>query len=100
MNITELIRRRHRALAGRPLNSSKQTELRKNYKIQTSNLLSTFVILVNKEAAVILIATGLATACVCAISSGASETFKTVYSFNEIHTALMFIPIGVITIIS
>jgi MFS family permease len=99
-NISDIIRHRNRAAANLPINKEKQAELHKNYKISIPNPLSTLVILLDKEAAFILIATALAVACVYAISTGASEAFKTVYGFNEIQIALMFIPIGVGSTIS
>jgi MFS family permease len=93
-NISDKIRHRNRAAANLPLNKAKQAELLKNYKVSIPNPLSTLVILLDKEAAVILAATGLAFACFYAISTGASETIKSIYGFNEIQISLMFIPIG------
>lgn len=99
-NISDIIRHRNRATANLLLTEEKQAELRKNYKLSIPNPLPTLIILLDKEAAVILVATGLALACFYAISTGASEAFKTVYGFNEIQIALMFIPIGVGSTIS
>lgn len=89
-----MIRHRNRAAANLPVNKEKQAELQKNYKLSIPNPLSTLVILLDREAAPALIATGLAFACFYAISTGASESFKSIYGFNQIQIALMFIPIG------
>ena len=99
-NISDTIRHRNRAVAKLPVNTAKESELRQNYKLSIPNPLSTMVILLDKEAAPALIATGLAFACFYAISTGASESFKSVYAFNQIQIALMFIPIGVGSVLS
>ena len=94
-SVTDIIRHRKRAKAGLTVDSVKQKELRKNYKLRFPNPLSTLVIVVDKESALILLATGLALACFYAIATGASSQFREVYGFNDIQIALIFIPIGV-----
>jgi hypothetical protein len=100
INISDMIRHRHRVAANLPPNKEKAAELRKNYKLSIPNPLSTLIILLDKEAAVLLVAAALQLACFYAIATGASEGFKSVYGFNEMQVALMFIPVGVGSILS
>lgn len=95
MSITDIIRNKNRAKAGLTVDTVKQEELRKNYKLRFPNPLSTLVVVADKESALILVATGLALACFYAIATGASSQFREIYGFNDIQIALMFIPIGV-----
>ncbi|KAK9350878.1 major facilitator superfamily domain-containing protein [Lipomyces doorenjongii] len=100
MSVTDVIRHRNRIKAGHEVDAGKLEELRKDYKIRFPNPLSTLVVVADKEAALVLIATGLALACFYAISTGASAQFGQVYGFNDIQIALMFIPIGMGALVS
>lgn len=94
MSLTDHIRYKNRAKAGMPINLTEQEELRKNYKLTIPNPMSTLRVLVDPEAALILLPTGIALACFYAISTGASSAFKAVYGFNDLQISLMFLPIG------
>lgn len=94
-NITDAIRHANRRKAGIPLDTAKQEELRKNYKLHFPNPLTTLIVLADLESALILGACGLSLACFYAISTGAASAFKSLYGFNDILISVMFIPIGV-----
>ena len=100
MSVTDIIRYRNRAKAGLAVDAAKQEELRKNYKLRFPNPLSTLVVVADKEAGILLFATGLALAGFYAISTGAPSSFQELYGFNDIEISLMFVPIGVGSLIS
>lgn len=93
-NISDSIRFKNRAQKGIPVDEEKMAELRKNYRITIPNPISTLRIVVDPEAALLLLTTGLALACFYAISTGASTAFQNVYGFDELQISLMFLPIG------
>ncbi|THY72883.1 citrate synthase, partial [Aureobasidium pullulans] len=99
-NITDNIRHANREKAGLKVDEKKQEELRKNYRLTFPNPLSTLVVLTDLESALILIASGLTLACFYAVSTGASTAFRSVYGFDDMQVALMFIPFGVGGIVS
>lgn len=99
-NISDSIRHKHRAAQGIVVDEEKKAELRKSYRISFPNPLSTLVIFTNLEAALILIATGMALACFYAISTGAASVLSDVYGYNEIQIGLVFLSIGGGSIIS
>jgi multidrug resistance protein len=94
MNISDHIRHSNRRKAGIPINEEKLTTLRKNYKLQVPNPLSTLKVATDKEAGILLFAVGLALACYYAISTGASSQFGSLYGFSQLKVSLMFIPVG------
>ncbi|THX85877.1 citrate synthase [Aureobasidium pullulans] len=99
-NITDNTRHANREKAGLKVDERKQEELRKNYRLTFPNPLSTLVVLTDLESALILIASGLTLACFYAVSTGASTAFRSVYGFDDMQVALMFIPFGVGGIVS
>ncbi|KAK6008363.1 hypothetical protein QM012_000266 [Aureobasidium pullulans] len=99
-NITDKIRHENREKAGLKVDEKKQEELRKKYRLRFPNPLSTLVVLTDLESALILIASGLTLSCFYAVSTGASTAFRSVYGFDDMQVALMFIPFGVGGIVS
>lgn len=99
-NFTDKIRHANRAKAGMKVDEERQAELRKNYKLRFPNPLSTLVVLLDPETAIILLGAGFALLNFYAVSTGASTNFSRVYGFDDMQVALMFIPIGVGGIIS
>ncbi|CAD0109699.1 unnamed protein product [Aureobasidium uvarum] len=99
-NLTDKIRHENREKAGLDVDEQKQEELRRKYRLVFPNPLSTLVVLMDLESALILIASGLTLSCFYAVSTGASTAFRSVYGFDDMQVALMFIPFGVGGIIS
>ncbi|KAK5124378.1 hypothetical protein LTR85_001595 [Meristemomyces frigidus] len=99
-NITDRIRFQHRAAKGIEVDRNKMAKLRKNYKLSIPSPLGTLVVLSDFESALILVATGLALACMYAIWTGASTVFSTAYGFDDLQVSLMFLPTGGGSIIS
>ncbi|KAG9684652.1 MFS general substrate transporter, partial [Aureobasidium melanogenum] len=99
-NLTDKIRHENRAKAGLHVDEKKQEELRKKYRLRFPNPLSTLVVLADLESALILVASGLTLSCFYAVSTGASTAFRSVYDFDDMQVALMFIPFGVGGIVS
>jgi len=99
-NVTDLYRHRHRAQKGLPINQEKRAEMAKKYRFRLPNPLSTLRVLLDLESAMLLVATGLGIGCFYAISTGASLAFATNYGFSQIKVGLMFIPIGVGSVLS
>ncbi|KAM0718022.1 hypothetical protein Q7P37_006354 [Cladosporium fusiforme] len=99
-NISDSVRHKHRAAQGIIVDEAKKTEMRKNYRITFPNPISTLVIFTNLEAALILIATGMALACFYAISTGAASVLSGNYGYNEVQIGLVFLSIGGGSIIS
>ncbi|CAD0086413.1 unnamed protein product [Aureobasidium vineae] len=99
-NLTDKIRHENRAKAGLHVDEQKQEDLREKYRLRFPNPLSTLVVLTDLESALILIASGLTLSCFYAVSTGASTAFRSVYGFDDMQVALMFIPFGVGGIIS
>lgn len=115
-NITDVFRHRHRAQKGLTINEEKRAEMAKKYHFRFPNPLSTLKVLLDLESAMLLVATGLGIGCFYAIryvpqpsntnsiltpsSTGASLAFSTNYGFSQIKIGLMFIPIGVGSVLS
>lgn len=93
-SVTDFIRHRKRKKAGLIPDPDKVTECRQNYRLRVPNPISTLKIVVDLETAVILLATGLAFAVFYAVMTGAATSFHEVYHFDDLQTALMFLPIG------
>ncbi|KAM0194467.1 hypothetical protein ACHAPC_000941 [Botrytis cinerea] len=100
MNITDHIRHSNRRKKGIPLDAEKLTALRKNYKLQVPNPLSTLKVVADKEAGLLLGAAGISLACYYAISTGASSQFGSLYGFSQLKVSLMFIPVGAGSLVS
>ncbi|KAG0649893.1 Itaconate transport [Hyphodiscus hymeniophilus] len=94
-NITDYIRHKNRQKRGLTVNTAKQEEIRKNYHWRSPNPLATLVAVTDLETAIILFSTGLGLGCFYAISTGAASAFSSLYGFDQVQIALMFIPIGI-----
>ncbi|KAM0310430.1 hypothetical protein ACHAO8_008113 [Botrytis cinerea] len=94
------IRHSNRRKKGIPLDAEKLTALRKNYKLQVPNPLSTLKVVADKEAGLLLGAAGISLACYYAISTGASSQFGSLYGFSQLKVSLMFIPVGAGSLVS
>lgn len=94
-NLTDHWRHARRAEQGIEVDREKLAALRANYSLTFPNPLGTLAVLGNLESFLILLACGFAFACFYAISTGASRAFHTLYGFDDLYVALMFIPIGV-----
>ncbi|RDL29943.1 MFS general substrate transporter [Venustampulla echinocandica] len=99
-NITDTIRHRRRNKAGLTFNEAKNAELSKNYRWRAPNPLSTLKVILDPESACILVTTGLGLGCFYAVSTGASDVFTKVYGFNQLKISLMFVPVGIGSLIS
>ncbi|GAB7336978.1 hypothetical protein MBLNU457_g2399t1 [Dothideomycetes sp. NU457] len=94
-NLTDHWRHARRARQGVKVDEEKLAALRANYSLSFPNPLGTLAVLGNLETFLILLSCGFAFACFYAISTGASRAFHTLYGFDDLYVALMFIPIGV-----
>jgi len=99
-NLTDRWRHATRAKQGLEVDQQKLAALRANYKFFFPNPLRTLLVLTDLETFLILLTCGFALACFYAISTGASKAFASLYGFDDLYVALMFIPIGVGGIIS
>ncbi|KAF4231748.1 hypothetical protein CNMCM6805_010337 [Aspergillus fumigatiaffinis] len=93
-NVTDIIRHRRRKRAGLAADQATIAEYRKNYRFQLPNPLPTLLIAFELETGLILLAAGLVFAGFYAVMTGASTSFHELYGFNDIQSALMYIPIG------
>ncbi|GIK05324.1 hypothetical protein Aspvir_009431 [Aspergillus viridinutans] len=99
-NVTDIIRHRRRKRAGLAADPATIAEYRKNYRFQLPNPLPTLLIAFELETGLILLAAGLVFAGFYAVMTGASTSFHEIYGFNDIQSALMYIPIGAGGIVS
>ncbi|KAF2487046.1 major facilitator superfamily domain-containing protein [Neohortaea acidophila] len=99
-NLTDRIRFRNRERKGIPIDEVKLAALRQNYRITFPNPIGTLRVLADRETALLLGGVGIAFACFYAISTGAAKAFHDVYHFDELYISLVFLPIGVGSIIS
>ncbi len=93
-NLTDHIRFKNREKKGIAVDQEKLAELRKNFRLSIPNPIATLIVLADLESALILFATGMSMALFYAISAGASQNFREVYGYDELHISLMFLPIG------
>ncbi|GFF55511.1 MFS antiporter QDR2 [Aspergillus lentulus] len=93
-NVTDIIRHRRRKRAGLGADQAAIAEYRKNYRFQLPNPLPTLLIAFELETGLILLAAGLVFSGFYAVMTGASTSFHEIYGFNDIQSALMYIPIG------
>ncbi|ESZ95130.1 hypothetical protein SBOR_4497 [Sclerotinia borealis F-4128] len=100
INISDYIRHANRRKRGIPVDAEKLTALRKDYKLQVPNPLSTLRVLADKEAGLLLVAAGISLASYYAISTGASSQFSSLYGFSQLKVSLMFIPVSAGSLIS
>lgn len=94
-NITDHLRSKSTAHKGLPVDEKKALRLRENHRLAIPNPISTLVVLADLETALLLITNGLAMACIYAVFAGKSSMFRELYDFDELHVALMFLPIGI-----
>lgn len=93
-SVSDYIRHRRRRKHGIRVDEEKMAELRKNYKFQIPNPLPTLMVALDKETALLLLATGIGYSCFYAIMTGATTSFQEDYKFSNIQVALMYIPLG------
>ncbi|KFY14255.1 hypothetical protein V492_02740 [Pseudogymnoascus sp. VKM F-4246] len=99
-NFTDAVRHRNRAKRGLVVDTVKQEEIRKKYRIGFPNPLATLRVVTDRATAIILICTGVGIGCFYAISTGAATVFSKHYNFNPLQISLMFIPIGAGSVLS
>ena len=99
-NLTDARRFRNNVLNGTPINETKLATLRQNHKLSIPNPIGTLRVLADFQSTCIILPTGLAIASFYAISTGAAQSFGTLYGFHELKVSLIFIPIGAGSIIS
>ncbi|BCR86281.1 MFS transporter [Aspergillus chevalieri] len=93
-SVSDIIRHQRRKRKGLAPPYSKTAEIRKNHTFHLPSPLPTLKVSFDLETTAILLTTGLLFACFYAIMTGATTTLHEVYHFNNIQTALMYIPIG------
>jgi MFS family permease len=69
-------------------------------KLSLPNPLVTLKVFAVKQTAMILIPSGIAFGTFYAVLTGASNTFKVIYGFNQLKVSLMYIPLGIGGIVS
>ncbi|KAJ5761438.1 MFS transporter [Penicillium manginii] len=94
MSITDSIRHRNRKRHGIQPSTQEIADTRKNYAFRFPSPLPTLRVATDLETGAILLTTGLMYAGFYAVMTGATTTFHEVYHYNNIQTALMYIPIG------
>ncbi|KIW18831.1 hypothetical protein PV08_03120 [Exophiala spinifera] len=93
-SVTDLIRHRRRARRGQAVSPETINKVRENYAIRFPSPLPTLKVTLDPETGAILLTTGLLYAGFYAVMTGATTSFHEIYKFNNIQTALMYIPIG------
>ncbi|CRG89076.1 Quinidine resistance protein 2 [Talaromyces islandicus] len=93
-SLTDAIRFRRRKRKGIVPDPEKLAEVRKNYTFRIPSPLPTLKICLDLETGLVLLTTGLMFAAFYAVMTGATTSFHKVYHFNNIVTALMYVPIG------
>ncbi|CAG7987135.1 unnamed protein product [Penicillium olsonii] len=93
-SVVDVIRHRRRKAQGLIPNPEEEAEVRRNYSLRFPSPMPTFKILLDFETSAILLTTGLLFAGFYAVMTGASTSFHTIYKFNSLQAALMYLPIG------
>jgi multidrug resistance protein len=93
-SISDVIRHRKRTESGLAPDPGKEAEVRKLYSLRVPSPIPTLKVVLDVETSVILLTTGLLFAGFYAVMTGASTSFHTIYHFNDIQAALMYLPIG------
>lgn len=93
-SVTDMIRYRRRRERVIEVDEVKLAELRKNYRFRLPLPRSTFRVILDAETAIILLRLGLQFSVFCVVMTGATSSFQTIYHFNNIQTALIYLPIG------
>ncbi|KAJ5979889.1 MFS transporter [Penicillium waksmanii] len=99
MSVTDYIRHRNRRRRG-SVSTQEIADARKNYAFRFPSPMPTLRVATDLETGAILLTTGLMYAGFYAVMTGATTTFHEVYHYNNIQTALMYIPIGAGGIVS
>ncbi|CAG8327944.1 unnamed protein product [Penicillium nalgiovense] len=93
-SVADIIRHRTRKQKGLVPDPDKEAEVRKNYTLRFPSPVPTMKVVLDIETSVILLTTGLLFAGFYAVMTGASTSFHKIYQFNDLHAALMYLPIG------
>jgi predicted MFS family arabinose efflux permease len=93
-SVADIIRHRTRKQKGLVPDPDKEAEVRKNYSLRFPSPVPTMKVVLDIETSVILLTTGLLFAGFYAVMTGASTSFHKIYRFNDLHAALMYLPIG------
>lgn len=93
-SVSDIIRHRQRKKRGIEVDQEKLKELRKNYRLRVPSPMPTLRVVADPETAIILLTTGLLFAVFYALMTGATSSFHGTYKFDNLDTALMYIPIG------
>ncbi|KAL4972609.1 MFS general substrate transporter [Aspergillus desertorum] len=91
---SDCIRNRRREKRGEVVDQERVVEARRNYTFRFPSPLPTLEVVTDLETGAILFVTGLMYSGFYAIMTGATASFHTVYQFNNIQTALMYLPLG------
>lgn len=93
-SVSDCIRHRRRERPGSVASPEDIERVRKNYTFRFPSPLPTLKVVADLETGAILLTTGVMFAGFYAVMTGATTTFHELYHFNNIQTALMYIPIG------
>ncbi|KAJ5168320.1 uncharacterized protein N7482_003914 [Penicillium canariense] len=93
-SISDIIRHRKREKKGETVSPEEIAETRKNFAFCFPSPIPTLKVATDLETGAILLTTGLMYAGFYAVMTGATTTFHEVYHFNNIQTALMYLPLG------
>lgn len=93
-SVADIIRHRRRKQKGLLPDPAKLAEVRENYSLRFPSPVPTMKVVLDIETSVVLLTTGLLFASFYAVMTGASTSFHRIYHFNDIHAALMYLPIG------
>ncbi|KAJ5676570.1 uncharacterized protein N7477_002203 [Penicillium maclennaniae] len=93
-SVTDCIRHRKRKRRGAAVTEEEINEARKTYAFRFPSPLPTLKVVTDLETGAILLVTGLMYAGFYAVMTGATASFHNVYHFNNIQTALMYLPLG------
>lgn len=94
-SVTDYIRHRRRKKRGEAATPEEIAEVRKNHAFRFPSPLPTLKVVTDLETGAILLVTGLMYAGFYAVMTGATASFHDVYHFNNIQTALMYLPLGI-----
>lgn len=93
-SVADILRHRTRKQKGLVPDPDKEAEVRENYSLRFPSPVPTMKVVLDFETSVILLTTGLLFAGFYAVMTGASTSFHKIYHFNDLHTSLMYLPIG------
>jgi MFS family permease len=94
-SVSDWIRHRRRRKRGEAATPEEIAEARKNYSLRFPSPLPTLRVATDLETGAILLVTGFMYAGFYAVMTGATASFHSVYHFNNIQTALMYLPLGI-----